>query len=80
MTKRDKLVTKAILNPASLSFSEFQTLLSHSDWQKRRQSGSHELWYSPQGFRLPIQRSENGQSKEYQVKQFLNRLEQEKNE
>ena len=78
MTKREKLLTQAKSNPASLSFSEFQTLLIQCDWQKRRQSGSHELWYSPQGFRLPIQRGENGKAKEYQVMQFLNRLEQER--
>ncbi len=78
MTKREKLLVQAILNPASLSFSVFQTLLIQCNWQKRRQSGSHELWYSPQGFRLPVQRGENGKAKEYQVKQFLNRLEQER--
>ncbi|MFM8330805.1 MAG: type II toxin-antitoxin system HicA family toxin [Candidatus Methylumidiphilus sp.] len=77
MTKRDKLLDQAFNNPAGLSFAEFQTLLSQADWEKRRQSGSHELWYSPQGFRLPIQRGDNGKAKDYQVKQFLHRLGQE---
>jgi hypothetical protein len=77
MTKRDKLLDQAFNNPAGLSFAEFQALLSQSGWQKRRQSGSHELWYSPKAFRLPIQCGDNGKAKEYQVKQFLYRLEQE---
>ena len=78
MTKRDKLLDRAFFNPAGLSFADFQTLLRQSDWQKRRQAGSHELWYSPQGFRLPIQCGDNGKAKDYQVKQYLHRLEQER--
>jgi predicted RNA binding protein YcfA (HicA-like mRNA interferase family) len=77
MTKRDKLFQKAYENPNGLSHAEFQTLLEQCGWQKRRQAGSHELWYSPQGFRLPIQRGENSQAKGYQVRQFIKRWEQE---
>ncbi|TAN50106.1 MAG: type II toxin-antitoxin system HicA family toxin [Methylococcaceae bacterium] len=77
MTRRDKLFEKAWQYPDGLSHTELQTLLAQCGWQKRRQAGSHELWYSPQGFRLPIQRGENGQAKGYQVKQFLKRWEQE---
>ncbi len=77
MTKREKLLHHALQNPEGLSFAEFQTLLRQCGWEKRRQAGSHELWYSPQGFRLPIQRGDNGKAKDYQVKQFLRRLETE---
>jgi predicted RNA binding protein YcfA (HicA-like mRNA interferase family) len=77
MTSRDKLFEKACQYPQGLSYAEFQTLLEQCGWKKRRQAGSHELWYSPQGFRLPIQRGENNQAKGYQVKQFLKRWEQE---
>ena len=77
MTRRDKLIEKAQQHPDGLSYIELQTLFEQCGWKKRRQSGSHELWYSPKGFRLPIQRGENGQAKSYQIKQFLKRWEQE---
>ncbi len=41
-----------------------------SGWQFRRQKGSHRLWYSPGGHRLPIQAAGAG-AKDYQVRQFL---------
>jgi hypothetical protein len=77
MAKHEKLLRQASSNPKGLNFAEFQTLLRQCGREKRRQSGSHELWYSPLGFRLPIQCDENGKAKDYQVKQFLSRLEQE---
>jgi hypothetical protein len=70
MTKQDKLLEQARNNPASLRFSDFEALLAGSGWILRRQRSSHRLWYSPQGYRLPIQ-DENGQAKPYQVRQFL---------
>jgi len=77
MTRREKLLNNALRNPDGLSFADFQTLLTQSGWIKRRQTGSHELWYSPKGFRLPIQRSDSNKAKGYQVKQFLTQLKKE---
>ena len=57
MTKRQKLLEKALNNPGGLSFAEFEALLEQSGWLFKRQSGSHRLWYSPGGQRLPIQPS-----------------------
>lgn len=70
MTKPEKLLEQARSHPASLRFADFETLLTESGWILRRQRSSHRLWYSPQGYRLPIQ-NEDGQAKPYQVRQFL---------
>jgi predicted RNA binding protein YcfA (HicA-like mRNA interferase family) len=59
-----------------LSFDEFETLLAACGWQFRRQSGSHRLWYSRNGCRLPIQPS-GAKAKGYQVQQFLQTLDEE---
>ena len=70
MAKLEKLLEQARSHPASLSFTDFETLLAESGWTRKRQRGSHRLWYSPQGYRLPVQ-EEGGQAKPYQVRQFL---------
>ncbi len=44
--------------------------MEKSGWTFRRQKGSHRLWYSPKGYRLPIQ-PKGHSAKGYQVKQFL---------
>ena len=74
MTKRGKLLAKALANPSGLSFEEFETLLSQFGWVMKRQSGSHRIWSSPEGKVVPIQPS-NGKAKGYQVKQILQILE-----
>ncbi|MGH8643648.1 MAG: type II toxin-antitoxin system HicA family toxin, partial [Gammaproteobacteria bacterium] len=61
----------------TLSFDDFETLLARLGWVKRGQEGSHRLWYSQKGHRLPIQPSKNGKAKAYQVKQFLDAIEEE---
>jgi hypothetical protein len=71
MTKYHKLMVRAKNNPKGLSFSEFQTLLRQSGWTFDHQKGSHQVWYSPDRQRLPIQEARNGKAKGYQVEQFL---------
>lgn len=71
MTKRDKLLEAARNNPAGLRFGDFETLLSRSGWTLDHQGGSHRIWYSSQGARLPIQELKTGKAKPYQVRQFL---------
>jgi hypothetical protein len=71
MTKREKILTRAMNNPKDLSFGEFQTLLRQSGWKFDHQKGSHQIWYSPTGFRLPIQEGQSGKAKGYQVEQFF---------
>jgi len=79
MTKRQKLLARARNNPKGLSFGEFQTLLRQVEWQLDHQKGSHQIWYSPDGYRLPIQEAKDGKAKGYQVEQFLMHYEGSKN-
>ena len=76
MSKKDKLLQKAIDHPNDLSFLDFITLLEHLKWVFKRQKGSHQIWYSQQGHRLVIQNN-NGKAKSYQVKQLIAQLNKE---
>jgi len=80
MTKREKLLARAINNPKDLSFGEFQTLLKQAGWILDHQKGSHQIWYSQKQHRLPIQEGRNGKAKSYQVEQFLSQYEETRNE
>jgi predicted RNA binding protein YcfA (HicA-like mRNA interferase family) len=80
MTKREKLLAQAINNPRGLSFVDFQTLLHQAGWELDHQTGSHQIWYSPTGYRLTIQKGKSGRAKGYQVEQFLLRYEVENEE
>ncbi len=80
MGRTEKLLEKARNNPAGLKFTEFERLLELQGWILRRQSGSHRLWYSPKGHRLPIQPTKNQTAKGYQVRQFLEQWEKEDHE
>ena len=71
MVKKEKLWQKAQKSPQNLTFDEFETLLRQCGWKFSRQSGSHRLWYSPQGKPLPIQPRKDGKAKPYQIKQFF---------
>ncbi|MES2772391.1 MAG: type II toxin-antitoxin system HicA family toxin [Pseudomonadota bacterium] len=77
MTKRNKLIAKALNNPKGLSFEDFQQLLRSSAWTFDHQRGSHQIWYSPTGHRLSIQQGRDGKAKGYQVEQFMTQLESE---
>jgi len=79
MTKREKLLKRAMNNPKDLSFGEFQTLLRQAGWIFDHQKGSHQIWYSPDRRRLPIQEAKNGKAKGYQVEQFLTQYQESEN-
>ncbi|MFQ5661582.1 MAG: type II toxin-antitoxin system HicA family toxin [Gammaproteobacteria bacterium] len=70
MSKLDKLLAKARNNPEGLKFSEFESLLTLSGWQHVRTRGSHRIYKSAHGLRLPIQ-PDGKMAVGYQVKQFL---------
>lgn len=70
MGKHEKLLQKARNNPDGLSFQDFETLISRCGWKLDHQNGSHQIWYSPNGFRVSVQ-NKSGKAKGYQVKQFL---------
>ncbi len=69
MSKTD-LLDKARRNPEGMDFGDFETLLGRLGWVLDRQAGSHRLWISPEGVRLPIQ-PKGAKAKVYQVQQFL---------
>ena len=77
MGKKEKLLDKALNNFDGLSFDDFCTLMKHRGWVLDHQKGSHQIWYSPKSYRLSVQ-NRNGKAKGYQVKQFLIRLEEER--
>jgi len=70
MSQQQKLLDKADNHPHGLSFAEFQALMRHCGWVKDHQTGSHQIWYSPKGHRVSVQKK-GGKAKGYQVKQFL---------
>lgn len=76
MRRKNRLLSKARNSPNSLRFREFETLLSQCGWTFDHQTGSHRIWYSPVGYRLPIQ-PKRGQAKGYQVREFLRQYNQE---
>ena len=76
MRRKDRLLSRARNNPNSLHFREFETLLSQCGWTFDHQTGSHRIWCSPVGYRLPIQ-PKRGQAKGYQVREFLRQYNQE---
>ena len=59
-----------------MSFKDLEKLMDLKGWRFDRQKGSHRLWYSPTGHRLPIQPNRN-KAKAYQVKQFLKQYDKE---
>jgi predicted RNA binding protein YcfA (HicA-like mRNA interferase family) len=71
-----RLLEEARNNPGGMSFKNFEHLMNLKGWKYRRQKGSHRLWYSPAGFRLPVQPRGN-KAKAYQVRQFLKQLDHE---
>ena len=80
MAKRDKLIAKALNSPKGLSFKDLQQLLRSASWTFDHQRGSHQIWYSPTGYRLSIQEGRDGKAKGYQVEQFIAQLERENGE
>jgi len=62
--KRDKLLKKAINNPGSLHFGEFETLLSSHGFERLRSKGSHVHYFNPAYRRLLPVQEKNGMAKE----------------
>ena len=76
MGRQEKMLLKARNNSNGLSYDNFKTLLAHCGWVLDHQTGSHQIWYSPKGYRISTQ-NRSGKAKGYQVKQFLNRYDEE---
>jgi hypothetical protein len=67
MDRLEKLLARARHSSGGLSFAEFETMMRLAKWSLDRQRGSHRLWYSPRGYRLPVQ-PVGRQAKGYQVR------------
>jgi predicted RNA binding protein YcfA (HicA-like mRNA interferase family) len=80
MSKKEKLLKKALETPQNLRFDEFEALLTqHKFVCVRKGGGSHFIYRHPKlGKPLPVQ-NENGMAKEYQIKQFFEQLQEIKN-
>ena len=72
MSRREKLINKALRDPRSLSFVELCLLSESFGFQKRQGKGSHVRYVHPE-FRITtnFQPGNNGEAKAYQVRQFL---------
>ena len=80
MGNKEKLLGKAKRNPNGFRFGDFETMLSQCGWTFDRQAGSHRIWYSPRKHRISLQEARDGKAKGYQVRQFLERYEKERND
>ena len=76
MDRAAKLLEEARSNPVGMRFKDFEHLMDLSGWRFQGQKGSHRLWLSPGGCRLPVQPRGN-KAKAYQVRQFLKQLDHE---
>jgi len=79
MSTKEKLLTKIRNHPEGISFKELCSALGHCGWVLDHQTGSHLIWRSPNGFRLPLQKRPDGKAKGYQVKQFIDQHTREAN-
>jgi predicted RNA binding protein YcfA (HicA-like mRNA interferase family) len=75
--KLEKLIEKAKSSPQNLSFEEFCWLCEYFGMAERRHAGSHRVYKRTEEprFALSIQ-SDKGRAKPYQVKQFLDLLDE----
>ncbi len=76
MSKRDKLLQKALATPGSLTFREFVGLARSFGFEVRVGTGSHRVLVH-EGLRrsIPVQ-SDHGLAKRYQVRQLIDALRQ----
>ncbi len=72
MSRREKLINKALRDPRSLSFTELCLLSESFGFQRRQGKGSH-VRYVHLEIRITtnFQPGKNGEAKAYQVRQFL---------
>lgn len=76
MARCEKLYAKALRSPGSLRFEEACRLAECFGFVFARQKGSHRMYTYP-GLPRPLNfQNVNGEAKEYQVQQLLNRVEE----
>ncbi|HEX2620305.1 MAG TPA: type II toxin-antitoxin system HicA family toxin [Phototrophicaceae bacterium] len=77
MVKPKKLLAKILSGSKNIRFDEFVALLEAFGFVLTRISGSHRIYtHSDVPRSFPVQPTDNGQAKPYQVRQFLKLIEQ----
>jgi predicted RNA binding protein YcfA (HicA-like mRNA interferase family) len=71
MTRRQKLIDKAMNNPAGIRFKELCLLAEHTGFQKRGGKGSHVVYERDGVEEILTFQNHRGMAKPYQVKQML---------
>ena len=67
---------KAVNTPQNIRFNEFKLLLGHYGFQYKSAKGSHLVYKHSEFKRMQTIQDKNGMAKTYQVKQFLEILEE----
>lgn len=77
MSKKRKLLEKVLSGSKNIRFDDFVTLLECFGFAMARISGSHHIFkHSKVQKSFPVQPQNNGQAKPYQIKQFLDLVEE----
>lgn len=78
MVKKRKLYQRMVNNQKNVKFSDLLTIIEAFGFELDRIKGSHRIYKHPDVYPefLMLQPDKNGQAKAYQVKQFLNLVEE----
>ena len=74
--KKRKLLKKALTSPRNMRFKEMITLVEAFGFRLSRVKGSHHIFVHAQIRELVNIQDVNGQAKPYQIRQFLQLVEQ----
>ena len=75
MTKKQKILQKALSSPKNVRFSEMVTLVEAFGFRLSRVKGSHHIFVHPQVRELINLQNVGGKAKPYQIRQFLRLVE-----
>jgi hypothetical protein len=71
LTRRDKLIHKALDNPGGLTFAELVRLAGYFGYRQVRKAGSHRIFSRGRGSRRFNFQDHHGRAPIAQVKEFL---------
>ena len=75
MTKKRKLLQKALSSPKNVRFNEMRTLAEAFGFRLSRIRGSHHIFVHPRVQELVNLQDVGGKAKPYQIRQFLRLVE-----
>ncbi len=78
MGRKEKLLEAARQLPANFSYNDLVRLAEMFGFEKKRTRGSHTIFKHPSGPPLMNFQNRNGKAKEYQVKQLVNYIDDNK--